>query len=72
MAGQLYIKLLVASVYRPNLTELLIFFDFILFVSWFLQFSGTGIHSKKCCFPEKFPAHVIISILQAFRLVPVS
>ena len=42
MGGQLYIKLLVASVH--NLTFLLIFFDFMLFISWFLQFSGAGIH----------------------------
>ena len=51
MAGQLNIKLLVASVH--NFRVLLIFFDFILFISWFLQFSGAGIHLKKCCSPGK-------------------
>ena len=45
MAHQLNIKFLVASVH--NLTVLLIFFDFILFISWFLQFSC---NFKKCCF----------------------
>ena len=48
MAGQLNIKLLVASVH--SLTVLFIFFDFILFISWFLQFSGAGIHFEKSCF----------------------
>ena len=47
-AGQLNIKLLVDGVH--NLRVLLIFFDFILFISCFLQFSGAGIHFKKCCF----------------------
>ena len=51
MAGHLNIKLLVASVH--NLRVLLIFFDFILFVSCFVQFSGAGIHLKKCCFAGK-------------------
>ena len=54
MAGQLNIKLLVASVH--NLRVLLIFFDFNLFVFCFLTFSGAGIHFKKCCFAGKsFP-----------------
>ena len=48
MAGQLNIKLLVASVH--NLTFLFIFFDFILFIAWFLLFSDAGIHFKKYCF----------------------
>ena len=65
MAGQLNIKLFVASV--QNLRVLLIFFDFILFVSSFLQFSGSGIHLKKMLLcRKKFPVHVVICILQAF------
>ena len=48
MEVQLNIKLLVAKLH--NFIVLLIFFDFILFVSWFLQFFGAGIHFKKCCF----------------------
>ena len=42
MAGHLNIKLLVASVH--NLRVLLIFFDFILFISLFVQLAGAGIH----------------------------
>ena len=64
MAGQLNIKLLVASV--CNLTILLIFFNFILLIPWLLQFSGARILFKKCLFPmKKFSVHVVISILQA-------
>ena len=60
------IKLLVASVH--NLRILLVFFGFILFISRFLQFSGAEIHLKKMLFcMKKFPAHVVISILQAFN-----
>ena len=40
MAGQFNIKLLVASVH--NLTELLIFFDFILIIFWLLKLFGAG------------------------------
>ena len=39
------IKLLVSSVHY-----LLIFLNFILFISWFLQFTGAGIHFKNVVF----------------------
>ena len=51
MAGQLNNKLLVVSVH--NLTVLFIFFDFILFISWLLQFPGAGIHFKNVVLHEK-------------------
>ena len=51
MAGQLNTKLLVASVH--NLKVLRIFFDFILFISRFLQVSGTGIHFNNVILQEK-------------------
>ena len=48
MAGELNIKLLVASVH--NLTVLLIFFDFIPVYFLILAISGASIHFEKCCF----------------------
>ena len=66
--GPFDIKSLVASVH--NLTVLLIFFNSILFIFWFLQFSGSGIHSKKMLSDEHsvllMVVHVIC-ILQAFN-----
>ena len=60
MAGQLYIKLLVAIVH--NLRVLLIFFDFVLFVFW----RWDPLQKMLFCM-RKFPVHVVISILQAFN-----
>ena len=58
MAGQLNIKLLVASVH--NLRVLLILFNFILYISCNLM-------ALVSILIEKFPVHVLISILQSFN-----
>ena len=65
MAGQLNIKLLVASVH--NLIVLLISL-ILLFFSWFFQISGAEMNFKKMLFcVKKYPVRVVISILQAFN-----
>ena len=50
---QLNIKLLVARVHNMTVLLIINFFDFILFISWSLQFSGAGIHFKNVVLPEK-------------------
>ena len=66
MAGQLNIKLLVASVH--NLRVLLIFFDLILLVSLILAICWCWDPFEKMLFSrKKFLVHVVISILQAFN-----
>ena len=65
MAGQLNIKLLVASVH--NLKALLIFFDFICLFPDSCKFLALGSILIMLFCRKKFPVNVAISILQAFN-----